>query len=212
MSALKSLGLPGGVKTLTFSACAAHSTPRRSLNPRQPGCPPQAFGKEGKRQASRRTRAFTVFLVYIMTWGRPSMFNLEKSLFSHRIDTDGENRLLEWCLELHPSWVSWLNNYCSDLYSSYPRVYVCVCVYVLTRMYILYAAAAAKSLQSCPTLLDLTDGSPPGSSVPGVLQARILEWAAISFPIYIVYLPGNIQTHKHTCIYTHGCSFKQKIY
>ena len=42
-------------------------------------------------------------------------------------------------------------------------------------------AAAAKSLQSCPTLCDPIDGSPPGSSVPGILQARILEWAAISF-------------------------------
>ena len=42
------------------------------------------------------------------------------------------------------------------------------------------AAAAAKSLQSCPTLCDPIDSSPPGSSVPGILQARILEWAAIS--------------------------------
>jgi len=44
-----------------------------------------------------------------------------------------------------------------------------------------YAAAAAESLQSCPTLWDPIDGSPPGSSVPGILQARILEWVAISF-------------------------------
>ena len=43
------------------------------------------------------------------------------------------------------------------------------------------AAVAAKSLQSCPTLCDPLDGSPPGSAVPGILQARILEWAAISF-------------------------------
>ena len=42
-------------------------------------------------------------------------------------------------------------------------------------------AAAAKSLQSCPTLCDPIDGSPPGSLVPGILQARTLEWAAISF-------------------------------
>ena len=41
--------------------------------------------------------------------------------------------------------------------------------------------AAAKSRQSCPTLCNLIDGSPPGSSVPGIPQARILEWAAISF-------------------------------
>ena len=43
------------------------------------------------------------------------------------------------------------------------------------------AAAAAKSLQSCPTLCDPRDGSPPGSPVPGTLQARTLEWVAISF-------------------------------
>ena len=43
------------------------------------------------------------------------------------------------------------------------------------------AAAAAKSLQSCPTLCDPRDGSPPGSPVPGILQARTVEWAAISF-------------------------------
>ena len=42
-------------------------------------------------------------------------------------------------------------------------------------------AAAAKSLQSCPTWCDPTDGSPPGSPVPGILQARTLEWVAISF-------------------------------
>ena len=45
----------------------------------------------------------------------------------------------------------------------------------------LFAAVAAKLFQSCPTLCDSMDGSPPGSSVPGILQARILEWVAISF-------------------------------
>ena len=43
------------------------------------------------------------------------------------------------------------------------------------------AAAAAKSLQSCPTLCDPIDVTPPGSPVPGILQARTLEWVAISF-------------------------------
>ena len=43
------------------------------------------------------------------------------------------------------------------------------------------AAAAAKSLQSCPTLCDPIEGSPPGSPIPGILQARTLEWVAISF-------------------------------
>ena len=43
------------------------------------------------------------------------------------------------------------------------------------------AAAAAKLLQSCLTLCDPMDGSPPGSTIPGILQARTLEWVAISF-------------------------------
>ena len=48
--------------------------------------------------------------------------------------------------------------------------------------YVLHAAAAAaKLLQSCPTLCDPIDGSPPGSTVPGILQARTLEWVAIAF-------------------------------
>ena len=46
---------------------------------------------------------------------------------------------------------------------------------------IITAAAAAKLLQSCPTLCDPIDSSPPGSAVPGILQARTLEWVAISF-------------------------------
>ena len=45
----------------------------------------------------------------------------------------------------------------------------------------LKSRCAAKSFQSCPTLCDPTDGSPPGSAVPGILQARTLEWVAISF-------------------------------
>ena len=59
-------------------------------------------------------------------------------------------------------------------------MYVCVCVCVYIYMYI-YIYANAKSLQSCPTLCDPIDGSPPGSPVPGILQARTLEWVAISF-------------------------------
>ena len=45
------------------------------------------------------------------------------------------------------------------------------------------AAAAAKSLQSCPTLCDSIDGSPPGSAILAILQARTLEWVAISSPM-----------------------------
>jgi len=48
-------------------------------------------------------------------------------------------------------------------------------------------AAAAASIQSCPTLCDLIDGSPPGSPVPGILQARTLEWVAIPFSNACMY-------------------------
>ena len=51
----------------------------------------------------------------------------------------------------------------------------------MTALFTIAAAAAAKSLHLCPTLYDPIDGSPPGSSVPGILQARTLEWVAISF-------------------------------
>ena len=74
----------------------------------------------------------------------------------------------------------------------------CPCVFEIRQVYILwknlidytlsyyvlnfsFAAAAAKWLQSFPTRCDPVDGSPPGSSVPGILQARTLEWVAISF-------------------------------
>ena len=60
-------------------------------------------------------------------------------------------------------------------------VYMYVCIYIYMYVYIGVAAAAAKLLQSCPTLCDPIDSSPPGSPVPGILQARTLEWVAISF-------------------------------
>ena len=54
------------------------------------------------------------------------------------------------------------------------------CTWKLSALFMM-CAAAAKSLQSCPTLCDPIDGSPPGSPTPGILQARTLEWVAISF-------------------------------
>ena len=54
-------------------------------------------------------------------------------------------------------------------------------VHGVTKSQTRLAAAAAKSLQSCPTLCDPTDGSPRGSPIPGILQARTPEWVAISF-------------------------------
>ena len=63
----------------------------------------------------------------------------------------------------------------SPVSSSLPPLPPCLLLLLIT------AAAAAKSLQSCPTLCDPIDGSPPGSPVPGILQARTMEWVAISF-------------------------------
>ena len=57
-------------------------------------------------------------------------------------------------------------------------------LYVFLLLISLAAAAAANSLQSCPTLCDPTEGSLPGSPAPGTLQARTLEWVAISFSIF----------------------------
>ena len=67
---------------------------------------------------------------------------------------------------------------------SFSFLILVICVLSLSLFFFLSspaAAAAAKSLQSCPTLCDPIDGSPPGSPVPGILQARTLEWVAISF-------------------------------
>ena len=64
------------------------------------------------------------------------------------------------------------------------REYITVSNYVLTdnfRVFYPLAATAAKTLQSCPTPCDPINGSPRGSPVPGILQAKILEWVAISF-------------------------------
>ena len=67
---------------------------------------------------------------------------------------------------------------CVDIF-----IHKCINLYININLSILIsaAAAAAKSLQSCPTLCDPGDGSPPGSPVPGILQARTLEWVVISF-------------------------------
>ena len=68
------------------------------------------------------------------------------------------------------------NNLCPGICHSYPTL-----LSQRITIYRMDAAAAAKSFQSCPTLCDPIDGSPPSSSAPGILQARTLEWVAISF-------------------------------
>jgi len=66
-------------------------------------------------------------------------------------------------------------------------------------------AAAAKSLQPCPILCNPRNGSPPGSPVPGILQARIVEWVAISFSKMPNREINNIYTvhERNTCIYNY---------
>ena len=61
------------------------------------------------------------------------------------------------------------------------------------------AAAAAELLQSCLTLCDPIDGSPPGSSIPGILQARTLEWVAIAFGLYPDLLSYSINVCLFRC-------------
>ena len=72
-----------------------------------------------------------------------------------------------------------------------------------------YVYAAAESLQSCPTLCDSIDGSPPGSTIPGILQARTLEWVAISFSNVYVYMCVYMYVYLcvYMCIYMCICIF-----
>ena len=71
-------------------------------------------------------------------------------------------------------------------------------VAVLGQILKICPAAAAKSLQSCPTLCDPIDGSPSGSPIPGILQARTLEWVAISFSkrFALGYGKSSVEIHK----------------
>ena len=88
--------------------------------------------------------------------------------------------LSQFCINDRAMW-SWRVQH----YKYYEKKFVAQC----SNIYLLFkgkdaaaaAAAAAKSLQSCPTLCDPIDRSPPGSPIPGILQARTLEWVAISF-------------------------------
>ena len=77
------------------------------------------------------------------------------------------------CFSLCWSTASWFSSVRTDVWVSFQSL--------VWWYHTAAAAAAAKSLQSCPTLRDPIDGSPPGSPVPGILQARTLEWVAISF-------------------------------
>jgi len=75
----------------------------------------------------------------------------------------------------------WQQQWESGFYNHHPFSFFPMGVWVTILTLLYMYAAAAKSPQSCPTLYDPIDGSPPGSPVPGILQARTLEWVAISF-------------------------------
>ena len=82
------------------------------------------------------------------------------------------------------SWMShcwWGQMLCFPHPSEEPKYMLIPCKFTWVFLSGIYFPAAAKLLQSCPTLCDPIDGSPPGSTIPGILQARTLEWAAISF-------------------------------
>ena len=115
---------------------------------------------------------FPVFLWSTQSRKQKYMFFLECSCFFY--DQMDVGNLISGPLPLlNPAWTSgssWFT-YCWSLAWR-----------ILSITLLAYTAAAAKSPQSCPTLCDRIDGSPPGSAVTGILQARILEWVAISFP------------------------------
>ena len=80
------------------------------------------------------------------------------------------------------------------------------CSYVLCRYGTLpahfhTAAAAAKSLQSCPTLCDPIDGSPPGSPVPGILQARTLEWVGVGSHFLLQCMKVEVKSLSHVRLF-----------
>ena len=96
------------------------------------------------------------------------------------------------------------------IYLTLSLIFLCMCMYThafshvwlfVTQWNVAYyvPAAAANSLQSCPTLWDPRDGSPTGSPVPGILQARILEWVTISFS------KGSSRLRDQTCISCVSC-------
>ena len=75
-----------------------------------------------------------------------------------------------------------------------------------------FAATAAKSLQSCPTLCDPTEDSPPGSAVPGILQARMLEWVAIEFRLQVTYPAILTASSQHIKSWILGKNFNLAWY
>ena len=87
-------------------------------------------------------------------------------------------------------------------------VHLCVNMYVCRHVHA--AAAAAKSLQSCPTLCDPIDGSPSGSSVPEILQARTLEWVPMCIHVHIYKCGKVVCIHISMCVYVYVCALSSQ--
>ena len=93
-----------------------------------------------------------------------------------------DHHLFKMIKYVFPDISTWFNFKMFKYWTNYLEIQILMFLSISINIGILkWVAAAAKSLQSCSTLCDPIDGSPPGSSVPGILQARTLEWAAISF-------------------------------
>ena len=76
---------------------------------------------------------------------------------------------------------TWLTDWMTNIYRRGYIFRIIKCIFGRLGKWLHFSSATTKSLQSCPTLCNPIDGSPPGSPVPGILQARTLEWVAISF-------------------------------
>ena len=111
--------------------------------------------------------------------------------YIHLRRSSGFYHVAPWVLMIH-HWTKFLEWLALSFYLWFEKVLPDISFYKSSKYYSVlaihtyytctyYAAATAESLQSCLTLCDPIDGSPPSSSVPGILQARILEWVAISF-------------------------------
>ena len=118
---------------------------------------PQALGQWSPSAATREAR--------VMQW-RPSLAKIEQT---NKYNWTVLGRLW-WTV--HLTW----GIKCPNISMHWSRTYYLPSIVLDSK-----TTAAAKSLQSCLTLCDPTDGSPPGSPVPGILQARTLEWVAIAF-------------------------------
>ena len=84
-------------------------------------------------------------------------------------------------MDKYTMFMNWKNQYSENEYTTQSNLQIQCNPYQATNGIFHKATATAKSLQSCPTLCDPIDGNPPGSPIPGILQARTLEWVATFF-------------------------------